>query len=806
MRLRTVKDHAVDLAREVAMEHLRAAQELTEEQDDFGAARRKKKGSRLLYRLAPGKSDSIGAVIDDRGRYLTEPQAMADFLRGHWSEVFRARGVDQSRLQTWLDDDAVERGSAAPTHEALRQLRVRRRDVRKALKKSNNSAPGPDGIPYGAWRALGKVAVEALFGALGILMEDDGPACLLRDYPDFNGSLLFFLPKKAAGTTPDGTQAFEAGGVRPLNVTNCDNRLLASTIRLVLEPIIGPLITKDQRGFLTGRSMLANVLDIEEAMICTARESEQGWAFFYDMAAAFPSVEQEFFHGYFHKLGWPRWLLNIIHIFYLNNTCQICLAGARYIGFTLTRGIRQGCPLSPLLFAMATDLMLRRLQRLFPGATSRAWADDLAMVLPAAASQLRALQNFFLDFGCVAGLHLNMSKTVIVPLHRYNMGEVRTCIAHNAPDWGGVTVAGAAKYLGFYVGPDRGTLSWEDPLKKFLNRAKMWGKMGIGMLLTLQSYRVYISSVLQFVAQLEPLPENFNIMERKAVQSLFPGPTAWILPSALKDAKYLHLPIALVDMHAIATAAKVRVLRCENQAEGGLRISSRADKLLQYFGDDCSLGHSLWCENWGRKSFFFSLRDADSEVRCKLRSCPGTDLMLHKRLGLQKRVSDFCRSTCFGDAGHHLRRRLDRWSMETLPGHRVQRAVRVLGTLQRHATPRVQAGYLRAICDGWCTRRRFQGRGDCLFGCGGGDDGLQHIASCAVVSELFCNGIHLPSIRGSGALDCLFCMNTTDEEVIVARCAGLYALYRTYNGLRHHAFSHTELQDAYNRYLREALR
>jgi hypothetical protein len=129
----------------------------------------------------------------------------------------------------------------------------------------------------------------------------------------------------------------------------------------------------------------------------------------------------------------------------------------------------------------------------------------------------------------------------------------------------------------------------------------------------------------------------------------------------------------------------------------------------------------------------------------------------------------------------------------------------VLGVLQKKSTPRVQAGYLRAICDGWCTRHRFQGRGGCLFGCGRGEDSLKHMASCAVVSDLFCNGIHLPGVRGSGALDFLFCMHTLDEEAIVARCAGLYALYRLYNGLRYHAFVPGEYQDAFNRFVREAL-
>jgi hypothetical protein len=181
------------------------------------------------------------------------------------------------------------------------------------------------------------------------------------------------------------------------------------------------------------------------------------------------------------------------------------------------------------------------------------------------------------------------------------------------------------------------------------------------------------------------------------------------------------------------------------------------------------------------------------------------DLVLHKRDGLQKRITGFCRATSVGDACHHLRRRLDRWTLVTLPGYRVRRAVNVLAVLQRMSSPRVQASYLRALCDGWCTRRRFQCKDGCLFGCGHGEDSLSHFANCSVVSRLYCIGVNVPGFRGSDALDSFFCMNTSDEEEIVVRCKGLYALYRLYNGLRYHAFLPTEYQDAFIRYYREAL-
>ena len=186
----------------------------------------------------------------------------------------------------------------------------------------------------------------------------------------------------------------------------------------------------------------------------------------------------------------------------------------------MTRGIRQGCPLSPLLYAACSDLMLRRLAVRFPGATIRAFADDLAMVLGEARQHLGRLQSFFQEFELVSGLGLNIRKTVLVPMCPLEEDNVRALVHACAPGWGGLTIAEAAKYLGMYLGPGGRQLSWDAPIKKFLTRASQWGKLGVGLLMSIKAYRVYIASVLLFVGQLVPLPPDFRHTEALACRRL----------------------------------------------------------------------------------------------------------------------------------------------------------------------------------------------------------------------------------------------------------------------------------------------
>ena len=152
-----------------------------------------------------------------------------------------------------------------PTEESHWQIHAA--DIERAVKLSGHSAPGPDGIPYSAWKLSGELAIQVLGDVTTALQSEEASQMLdtmhgtdhHSEGHTFNLGLLICLGKKPKAQHPDHGEVFEAGSTRPLSIVNTDNRLIANAARLRWERILNTWVSPQQQGFLRRRSILKNV-------------------------------------------------------------------------------------------------------------------------------------------------------------------------------------------------------------------------------------------------------------------------------------------------------------------------------------------------------------------------------------------------------------------------------------------------------------------------------------------------------------------------------------------------------------------
>ena len=112
--------------------------------------------------------------------------------------------------------------------------------------------------------------------------------------------------------------------------------------------------------------MIDNILAIDHAMHINALKDEGfACAIFFDFVNAFPSVLQAYLWKVLLCMGLPECFVQGLMKLYRNNKHIIKLSGWPFDGPTIFIGIKQCCPSSMVLFAIALEPFFRHLELVF---------------------------------------------------------------------------------------------------------------------------------------------------------------------------------------------------------------------------------------------------------------------------------------------------------------------------------------------------------------------------------------------------------------------------------------------------------
>ena len=220
---------------------------------------------------------------------------------------------------------------------------------------------------------------------------------------------------------------------RPISLLCADYKIITKTLANRLKIALNDIISQDQTCGIPGRSIFST-LSLYRNIISHANQKHiQGYIIALDQEKAFDRVNHQFLFKIMEKYDFGPNFLNWIRAIYTENKSYLLLNGYLSLPVLIKRGVRQGCPLSALLYLMIAEVLaeaIRQDQEVrgypLPGTDFSVkiaqYADDTGLFLLDKESVIRAFW-IVSRFEDGSGSKLNLSKCEGFPLHTLRPGE-----------------------------------------------------------------------------------------------------------------------------------------------------------------------------------------------------------------------------------------------------------------------------------------------------------------------------------------------------------------------------------------------
>ena len=487
------------------------------------------------------KSETVKSILNDTfGKDSKLPKLKS--VEPFWKGLFETPSVPDSRIGNCND-------------KLVRLLDPITLVELEGATKCTTGAPGPDGI---SWKLVKEKSKQLLHRFNWWLLVGRCPDRLLLGETSL-------IPKD-----PLDTQ--DPAKYRPITVAStiirCYHKILAK--RFERELPIDPL----QRGFKTGDGVAINSFALDYAIFKSKSKYKNLNLCFVDVAKAFDSVSHDSIKYACKKLGVPDHLINYISHFYQNSSTCLKFNSERSESIKVTRGIKQGDPLSVHLFNAVVNLATSKLNDRFGFSIDSklklkflAFADDLVLLADSQVGLQKNLDILIEEFG-LSGLKLNVKKCSSMAIKCHKKKWVclsRPFLSANSQPISTLSITDTYRYLGLQTGPLGAKFTKFDQLMQLISnvsKAPPKPQQRLDILKT--------NIIPQLIHQLVSAPcsalllKNLDIRIRKAVNR-------WLcLPNA-SPLGYFYAPVGAGGLGLPRLRTNIPVLK-----------SNRWDKLLYF--------------------------------------------------------------------------------------------------------------------------------------------------------------------------------------------------------------------------------
>jgi hypothetical protein len=324
--------------------------------------------------------------------------------------------------------------------------------------RGNASAPGEDGLTNPIMKIQPKSMAQLLIRMLRKLMS-------VKRCPEvWKSSRTILLYKKGDREDP--------GNWRPISLTSVLYRVIMARVTKALFKIHQrvPLVSLNQKGFIPGISGCAEHAARANSIIHDAMIKERSiFVVALDLRDAFGSIPHQLIRRNMIDIGIPEGLHCFIGDCYHKSSTRIFAGKDRTSQIQTNKGVKQGCPLSPLLFDLAIDPLLKAVEILHRrdgyvmpvgnenvSSTIQAYADDI-LLFSETKHGMDEILSTVENFCAYANIQLNPKKCKAYYKRGRinNEGEVLENIKISGEELTYVKIDEVIEYLGAPIGARR---------------------------------------------------------------------------------------------------------------------------------------------------------------------------------------------------------------------------------------------------------------------------------------------------------------------------------------------------------------
>lgn len=421
---------------------------------------------------------------DANGNLLTTTEQQME----RWTEFFSEQ-VPQSNIHR---DVVTQSGDLRQQQSASRRINTNPptiREIQEAIVKlKNNKAEGIDGIPAELMKTDPELFANALQPTINQIWTEE------KIPNSWKQGLIIKLPKKGDLT--------ECENWRGITILNCAMKILASIIHSRIVDLIETQLRDEQAGFRRGRGCIDNSNTLRQIVEQSVEWNSKLYIAFIDFKRAFDTISRPAIWNALRAKGIPDKIVKLIIAMYDGAETHVLHNGQLSATISTTTGVKQGCPLSPLLFITVLDDVMRKTCRQPRGIRwgiinrleSLEYADDLAL-LTHNARDMREKLNDLITYAGEVGLQINARKTKIMGV---NVDDADFYIGENI-----IERVQSFSYLGSIISTDGGAAA---DINNRINLARaafasmrpVWSSSQLSRDLKLRIFNACVKSILLY--------------------------------------------------------------------------------------------------------------------------------------------------------------------------------------------------------------------------------------------------------------------------------------------------------------------